>query len=317
MLNHPGTGTCFNEYGIVRESDILSVHRNGFQVVIFVAIPIGVAFLWKSCIGRYWLETTMSKCSRLFMAIIVVAAFAVDTGLAHETLIKIANPNPKKGETIVAEITNSHVIIDASEEVTDPELAAVSIIQDGISTPATVTADPVALVSRIEAVFPGEGTAWLALHRKPQLYSQTPEGLKEGDSDSIKGTKVLFTNKYEKFAKVLLNAAASDQSFAQPIGHLLEIVPETNPADLRVGDELKIRILYDGKPVFAPVTASYDGFTKRENSYAFYASPEGPDAIFVKVHQPGFWVIMVNYKTSGGKGIRTHSLNAALEFEVK
>ncbi len=244
--------------------------------------------------------------------------FSSATG-AHETLIKVENPNPKKGEQFEAQIMVGHVVIDNSEEVTDPDKADVAIVKGTETYPARVTGDEEAALSRISVEYPVDGTAWLTMHAKPVYMSQTPEGMKEGDKNTIKGTEVLFTDKYEKFFKVLLNADSSDTSYAKPLGQGLEIVPLNNPADLNVGDYLKIQVLQNGKPVFMPVFASYDGFTEEENMYAFYLAPEDPDNIMVKVHQPGLWVILVKSRISGGRGaeIRNHHLTATLEFEVK
>ena len=150
---------------------------------------------------------------------------------AHETLVKVKNPNPAKGEQVEADIYVTHVVIDSSEEVLEPHQVDVALVQNGKSTAMKTTPDHAAKLTRVEpAAYPENGAAWLTVHQKPRLYSQTPEGMKEGDKDSIKGAKVLFTNKYEKFAKVLLNADPADASYAEPVGHLLEIVPAVNPA---------------------------------------------------------------------------------------
>jgi uncharacterized GH25 family protein len=42
---------------------------------------------------------------------------------------------------------------------------------------------------------------------------------------------------------------ASDRAWAEPIGQRLEIVPERDPTTLRVGDDLSVRVLREGKPL--------------------------------------------------------------------
>lgn len=256
---------------------------------------------------------------KLMLCAAALALVVGGAASAHETLIKVPNPNPKKDDRFQAQIMVGHVVIDSSEEVTDPESVDVAIQKDGTAHPVAVTADDEAEMSRIDVTYPVDGTAWLTMHSKPKLMSQTSEGMKEGDKNSLTGMEVLFTDKYEKFFKVLLNADSADASFAKPLGQGLEIVPETNPADLKVGDYLKIKILHNGKPIFLPVFASYDGFTEEENMYAFYNAPEDADNILVKVHQPGFWVVLVKHRASGGRGsdIRNHHMVSTLEFEVK
>jgi uncharacterized GH25 family protein len=40
----------------------------------------------------------------------------------------------------------------------------------------------------------------------------------------------------------------------------------TNPATIRPGDELTVRILFKGQPLATNVYATYDGFSKEENT---------------------------------------------------
>jgi uncharacterized GH25 family protein len=56
---------------------------------------------------------------------------------------------------------------------------------------------------------------------------------------------------YVKHAKtfVYVGDHGKDQSWSEPVGMALEIVPIKNPAALKVGDELPIRLLRNGKPV--------------------------------------------------------------------
>jgi uncharacterized GH25 family protein len=56
---------------------------------------------------------------------------------------------------------------------------------------------------------------------------------------------------YTKHAKtfVRIGEVGGDHSWDRPVGLFLEIVPETDPLALKVGDELKVRVLKDGKPL--------------------------------------------------------------------
>lgn len=73
---------------------------------------------------------------------------------------------------------------------------------------------------------------------------------KRGDQvDGAKGS-----NKYFKETVAYLNPRIKPQ----PAGLKLEIVPEVNPATLKKGEDLKVQVLFDGKPVeAAEITGNY------------------------------------------------------------
>lgn len=56
---------------------------------------------------------------------------------------------------------------------------------------------------------------------------------------------------YIKHAKTFISVESSvhDQSWGEPVGMSLEIVPGKNPSSLKAGDDLPVRLLRKGKPV--------------------------------------------------------------------
>lgn len=245
--------------------------------------------------------------------------FALMLGLsvpvqAHEFIVRVDPPAPATGAQTRASFMASHVFTE-SDEMEDPANVKASLIQNEKSTVLALKPDPAAKSLATEFTVTAKGPAWLAAHRLPQLWSQTPDGMMAGDKTTLSDKKVLSTTQYEKFVKVLLNPAAADKSFSQPIGQTLEVVPLENPAGLKVGDEIKVRVLYNGNPVAVPVYASYMGFSDQPNTYAYYTEPEAGDAV-VKVTAKGMWLIRANYKAPGSGDIKTHDLKAILQFMV-
>lgn len=238
--------------------------------------------------------------------------------LAHEFVVKPDKLKAGKGETITSQFMAAHIFF-MSDEMEDPKDVTAELWQGDQKVPIDIKANPKAEAKDLlgAVVMPDSKTAWLVGHRLPQLWSQTTDGMKAGGKAELKGDEVLYTNKYEKFAKVLLNSAADDQSYQKPLGQLLEIVPLANPATLKVGDELQVKILYDGKPIVAPVYASYDGFSGRENVYAYVIEAESPDEIFVKVTHPGLWVVRTAYNAPGDGEVKEHVVRSVLQFEVE
>ena len=233
---------------------------------------------------------------------------------AHEFIVKVTPEAPQKGVAATAEFMASHVFTE-SDEMEDPKDIKAALIQDGQAADLAVKANPAAKDVLAEFTVSTEAPVWLAGHRLPQLWSQTPDGMLAGDKNTLSGQKILFTNKYEKFVKVLLNPSAGDKSFSKPIGQTLEVVPLDNPAGIKVGDEIKVRILYNGQPVAVPVYASYMGFSDQQNTYAYYTEPEEGDPV-VKITAKGMWLIRANYKVSGSGDLKTHDLKAVMQFMV-
>ena len=63
-----------------------------------------------------------------------------------------------------------------------------------------------------------------------------------------------------------MNVTPTDNGFSTAIGDKLEIVPLTNPTTIKPGDELTVRVLFKGQPLANNVYATYDGFSKEENT---------------------------------------------------
>lgn len=134
-------------------------------------------------------------------------------------------------------------------------------------------------------------------HRLPQIWSDTTEGVLEGGrKDPAKGKKVLKVGKYEKFAKTMLNPAANDGLYKKVLGHDLEIVLLTNPADIKAGDDIKAEVLLNGKSVKAPLGLTYDGYSAEQDAYMAKAETGADGMASFKVTKPGLWIAYRSYR---------------------
>ena len=119
-----------------------------------------------------------------------------------------------------------------------------------------------------------------------------------GKAVSKKGlTGVIKSGKYEKFSKTLLPVGGKTEGFDRVVGQQLEIMPVTDPATLHPGDEMKVRVLFEGKPLATPIYAGYDGFSKHQNTYAYYTEDCDDDGTAsVAITAPGLWMVRVQHK---------------------
>ena len=81
----------------------------------------------------------------------------------------------------------------------------------------------------------------------------------------------------------MLNPAANDGLYKKVLGHDLEIVLLTNPADIKAGDDIKAEVLLNGKPVKAPLgPVSYthlDVYKRQSSETSLATSPKSSPAL--------------------------------------
>lgn len=160
------------------------------------------------------------------------------------------------------------------------------------------------------------GAAILHGHRLPELWSKTPRGWLKGGRDEHKNA--VATYKYEKFAKTLLPVDGKSEGFDSIVGDSLEIVPVDNPLTAKVGDDIHMRFLFNGK-AFTPTTvkATYAGFSDVPNAWAYFIEPE-EDIVPIKVHHAGLWIVRIEHTDHTVADTHTaHNLRATLVFPVQ
>lgn len=227
-----------------------------------------------------------------FMFIPALALALALPASAHELSIRAKSSEVKKGVTFEATVQSAHKFI-VPEEVEDLNRVKAGIFEDGKFIESKISGNEKDLCIDFSVTPSKDGTMILLATKDGETWCVTNEGGKSGARKALeaKGLKVLSATKNDKFAKAILNASKDDKTFATVVGHPLEIIPVTNPADAKVGEYFDVKILLDGQPYTGPVWATYDGFvTEYENTYAYYTEAESGNA-HVKITAPGLWGI--------------------------
>lgn len=128
---------------------------------------------------------------------------------------------------------------------------------------------------------------------------------------------------YAKAAKLALcvgprEALAGPGGGGQPIGLRLEIIPLKNPCRLAAGDRLRVRALFEGKPLAgASLHASYPGLVGHRYALSQRSDSRG-EAEFL-LDRPGAWFVRVLHMVSAKAGGEAdwESVFATLTFEVR
>jgi uncharacterized GH25 family protein len=226
---------------------------------------------------------------------------------AHEFIVKPQQLRVESGAKLPFSILATHFFM-IGEEVEPVQTVKAWVVEGEKRTAVELkenrslkTLDGVASLNR-------KGTVLLVGHLLEPIEAMKAEG--SGKSRRIKR---------EKFAKALITVSAEeDDSYKKGLGHKLEIVPVSNVMKTRAGDEVSFKILLDGKPLKSPVHATYDGFSRRSNTYAYATEALEDGVAYVKVSNPGIWMVRVEKRIEAtAKDYDIHALKATLVFSVQ
>jgi uncharacterized GH25 family protein len=112
--------------------------------------------------------------------------------------------------------------------------------------------------------------------------------------------------------------SGDDDGYKKASGQKLEIVPESNVMKTRVGEEVTLKLLLDGKPLKSQVYATYDGFSRRSTTFASATESLDDGIAYVKVTSPGVWMVRVEKRIeANARDFELLSLKATLVFSVQ
>lgn len=187
----------------------------------------------------------------------------------------------------------------------------------GLSLPSAKTAEPLktslnadvfdGVVGMQKVAFKKEslsGTYALEAISKPNFYTQYidkngKERMQLKPLDEIKDAKqVLMAVKFQAFGKAYLTLGKWQEQ--KPLGHGIEIVPQSDLSNVKVGDLLKFKVLFNGKELDASaksldyITAHSSSFGQSDGFSLFSYVIKG-NAQF-RVQSSGKWVVNISHK---------------------
>ncbi len=147
-----------------------------------------------------------------------------------------------------------------------------------------------------------EGTYMVAMQSTNAFVEMSGEEfntyLKEDGLDDIlehrKNTNTTAPAKefYSRHTKLLVQVGEKNADvFKKILGFPVEVVPEKNPYALKVGDPIRFKILFDGKPMFGVRTKVWNRFDNRTTIQNIYTEKDG--TFEVRISNPGPWMVSV------------------------
>jgi hypothetical protein len=122
-------------------------------------------------------------------------------------------------------------------------------------------------------------------------YRKAIELRKQLHQESMPGKE-----KYTRYLKAFVQVGVkqSDQ-YKEVFGFPIELIPLSNPYSLHSGSSMKVRLLFQGKPLANHrIMATYDSFSKEHDVYAQTATTGSNGEAEIQVNKPGLWMIRSN-----------------------
>jgi len=122
---------------------------------------------------------------------------------------------------------------------------------------------------------------------------------------------------YARYSKLLVQVGShTDETFKWVAGFPIEIIPERNPYDLKRGDPVRFKILFEGKPLFGAKVRVWNRFDNRTTIQNIYTEKNG--MIETRVSNPGRWMVsVVKMVPSKKEGADWQSYWGSLVFGVE
>lgn len=248
----------------------------------------------------------MKKLVLCFLLIICQALIAMPAG-AHMLWLNPENYYPEVGSAVEIGIGWGHQYKAgrADEAVKEGRVAAIqALTPDG----RTVDLQEVTL-GRYRLQIEKPGAHVVTARIKPGFFTTTPEGRKWGNKKEV-ADAVKCTN-FHIEAKTVLLAGGSAERLDVRAGRPLEVIPDADPGQLKVGGQLPVRVLYEGNPLAGTdVKAVYAGFEKKKSDasgtkgkkhhggggYPVETVTDADGNADIPLDRAGYWMVVLSHR---------------------
>ncbi len=161
------------------------------------------------------------------------------------------------------------------------------------------------------------GSYVLLATQASSYFTRTTQGNRRQSKEGLDG--VLSCSYSSNNMKAILTVGKDGKSQAgKRHGQVLEIVPLSNPADLRVGDFMDVQIFVRDEPYSGMVFATYGGFSN-EGAYAYTIEADNEGKASIRMLHPGKWLVRANVRQPypDSKVCDVESYTTTLTFQVR
>ncbi len=227
------------------------------------------------------MKTRVFKCYFILFVISLFLIIITGVSFAHDLWINIDNAYPSTGEKVTAKVVFGHNFPYYDILISRESLGDFCYIDpDGIKKEITKTWEDRT----------GERTGALVgeiIVEKKGSYIVTAYRKVKGDKQHVAS---------EKYAKSIISVGEGKSYISSTLGHRIEIVPLKDPKDLRVGDSMPVRLLFEGKPLSTYLYATYEGYYSEDEPFPFFTKSNEDGIAYIKIPHPGTWMLVCNHK---------------------
>lgn len=254
---------------------------------------------------------TLVKRTMLGAALILSLSLGAGVGWAHDLWVVCQDAQLNKPLPI--ELGYGHAF--PQNEAVDPALV---VIPYAMGPQGKMEAKPAGETRFVTAEPLARGTYLVISGRKAQWYTKSPAGTQHKPKNQV--PEALRCVRSVKFAKAIVNLGGAKGDVSQPVGQTLEVVPLANPAELKAGQDLPVRVLFEGRPLpKAPLFATFAGFSGQKNTFAFATKTDKEGKALVRLWHPGQWLVVAKHETpfSDKAECDKYMHAASLTFQLK
>jgi len=258
------------------------------------------------------------KCVRMLVAVVLLSAVHATAGHAHDMWINMQSYMVDKSKPAVLTVSSAHsFVVPGAEFMARDRIDKVGFWgPDGKELPAAPQGDT-QYQSRAPLELQGSYVTVVTPHNG--FSSKTTAGYQQGKSKKDL-TDVIECRYSEKYSKALFTVGApGGETFSRVLGHKMEIVPLKDPATLKEGDDLPVKVLLEGKPAATYIYGTYAGFSNESNTFAYTTHTDKEGIAKVGMIKAGIWLLLVKqeqpYPDAAVCDKLTHA--ASLTFQVR
>lgn len=167
----------------------------------------------------------------------------------------------------------------------------------------------------------GAGSHVVTARQQPSYWTRTVEGGRAASRREY--PDALSCRVSDNIMKTIVMTRADDSLAAavtQPVGHPLEIIPETDPTTLSAGDSLTLRVLFDGQPWQGRLRATWAGYpSAHDDDYPVHLDTGADGRTVLALSRGGTWLIHANTQAAHPEPevCDRQAWNAALSFTLR
>lgn len=224
----------------------------------------------------------MKSLNRIFcIAILTLAVCFSSPVQAHDTMLVMDTYQASINSTPGLKVFSAHHFLPPEKALMSPDrLEAVFFI-----TPSSGRVSQNAKL--------GEQGTYLCLAVPVNGFAtKTPDGYQRGKNKKEVDNPVLCRNSM-KYAKAVFTVGqAGGDAYSKPLGQEIEIIPLKDPATLKTGDTLPVKVIKEGQPARTYVYGTYDTFSDEKDTFGYTTRTDKQGIAKIKLIHDGTWVLI-------------------------